>query len=138
LTAVDMAITPGFHLGDDGAEDPTEFKVDSLVGGEHELGQAWEQVLKPHLDEVVIPVVRILEHHIASAHATLRTASQASAQFDAESFVVDFRTLALSPRQATRRLCSHGECIDQNGRHFGAEWPGSRAWQNSFAPESTA
>ena len=56
-----------------------------------------------------------------------------------EPFVlVDFRTLALSPRQATRRLCSHGECIDQNGRHFGAEWPGSRAWQNSFAPESTA
>lgn len=51
---------------------------------------------------------------------------------------VDFRTLALSPRQATRRLCSHGECIDQNGRHFGAEWPCSRAWQNSFAPESTA
>jgi hypothetical protein len=87
LTAVDMAITRGFHLGDDGAEDPTEFKVDSLVGGEHELGQAWEQVLKPHLDEVVIPVVRILEHHIASAHATLRTASQANAQFDAESFV---------------------------------------------------
>ena len=115
LTAVDMAITPGFHLGDDGAEDPTEFKVDSLVGGEHELGQAWEQVLKPHLDEVVIPVVRILEHHIASAHATLRTASQASAQFDAESFV---RTAIESdaqngfPRVFDRLIDMLRECVE--------------------------
>jgi hypothetical protein len=57
-----------------------------LIGSEHWLREAWQDVLRPHLDEIAEDVVSIGDHHLRQAHQLLRAAGVASDEWDPISY----------------------------------------------------
>lgn len=78
-------LQPRISLREDSVEN-AELNVDFLRGEDYRLKRAWEQFFRPHLVDLVITLVPMLEVRITEAHRILQVAGQASAAFDPQSF----------------------------------------------------
>ena len=76
-------LTPRFAAVDERAVDSS---VRALTGNDYDLRQAWEQIFRPHLDDLAALVVAVADRHLRTAHLILRSSGRASDRWDPNSF----------------------------------------------------
>jgi hypothetical protein len=82
-----VRLRPTFRFDGEQLEETTDFGVDSLVGDQAALTEAWTGYYRPRLGDLVDPLVRIFEHHLATMHRRLRMVAQANDRWDSISFL---------------------------------------------------